>query len=363
MSGLKSFCSTSCTASVFMVLYLSFAGFNLYRLMFPLAMIDISTIPDDDFVHPLWEKAGNMHMRVYLSTRRQFSLGFLQSEYAGAESSEEGGEGSKLPSDVALLWDEDLSSPAFSKSFMLTTLDCDEKETCENDESFRYAASGLDEAEQLAVEQDDGGVLSVMSAAGQGIESTSFLLTAYQSISKQIHSLLAHLTLIAPLPVEEVKAKTGLLDRTMIKVPKTSPIWSTLGSNATLYVHVLVLRTDPQSEKWPPTNYDEASSAIQRASRGHSLLLGKVDMTKFDKPHHLTKPRRILFHDLVYLWKRYFKGTREFPPWEMAYWKPEDYARHEQLLEMKKVGATYPYWKPEGLCRPKWHDHGESLSK
>jgi hypothetical protein len=338
-----------------MVLYISMAGFNLYKLMYPLAMIDISPVPESDFVQPLWKKAGSMHMRVYLSTRSKFSMAFIRSEYAGAQSSGEGGEngvqtGSKLPSDVALLWDEDLSSPAFSKSFMLTTLDCDEKETCESDESFRYAASWLDEAEQLAVEQDEGGVLSVMSAAGQGIESTSFLLTAYQSVSKQTRSLLASVSLIPPLPKEAVKAKPGLLDldRTMIKVPKTSPIWSTLGSNATLYVHVLVLRTEPQSGlKWPPTSMDEAMSSVDRASRTNSLLLGKVDMTKFDKPHHLTKPRRILVHDLVYLWKRYFKGTREFPPWEMAYWKPEDYAKHEQLLEMKKNGATYPYWKPE----------------
>ena len=345
MAASKSICSVSCTASVIMALYISVAAFNLYQLMVPLAMIDLSTVPESDFVKPLWKKAGSMHMRVYLSTRSQFKLGYFEPEDPEAE----------LPADVALLWEEQLSSPSFSKSLLLTTLDncndqgAQENNSCAKDASFRYASSVLDESEQLAMERGEGGVLSVMNSAGQGIESTSILLTVYQSISKQIQTLLAHLSLIPPLPEEEIQV-TSNLGRTTVNLSKTSPIWSKLGSSdANLYVHVLVLRLDPQSGlQWPLANGEGSfANFIRRASRSHSLLLGRVDMTKFDTPHHISKPKRILFKDLVYLYKRYFKGTREFPPWEMAYWKPREYAQHETLLAMKQNGTNYPYWKPE----------------
>lgn len=342
MGGIKSFLSASCGASVLMALYISFASMNLYRLMFPLAMLDVSSFPADDFVGPLWKpQEGKMRMRVYLSTRRKFSLTDLRSEFS--ESSEDSSFGS---SDVALLWDEKLSSPAFSKYFLLTTTDCDTSDACE-DISYKFASTWLDQAELTASESEDG-LMAAITAAGQGIESTSVLLTIYQSAAAKILSLLISASILPEESGEkEIKGvEQGKLERSTVFLRKSSPIWSTLQSNSTLYVHVLVLR-NPDVGAWPPSNYEEAVNTIRSASRSHSLLLGEVGMVKHDSPDHITKPRRILYHDLVYLFRRYVLGDDEVPPWDMKYSKPEEFAKHEKVSELKARGAGYPYWKPE----------------
>jgi hypothetical protein len=111
---------------------------------------------------------------------------------------------------------------------------------------------------------------------------------------------------------------------------------------------VLLLRTESESSlEWPPSTLNKATSAIRKASTTNSLLMGKVNMVKYEPPHHIGKPRRILFYDLVYLWNKYVNHSREMPPWEMAISKPEEYTAYQQALELKKRGAGYPYWKPE----------------
>jgi len=178
-----------------------------------------------------------------------------------------------------------------------------------------------------------------MSAAGHGIESTSFLLTMYQSLSKNIRSL------VGKSPNED-KEDEAIFDRTTLSLDPTSPIWSSLQSNSTLYVHVLVLRSD-EGLQWPPTSFQEATSAIRRANQMHSLLVGAVNMIKYDLPHHISKPRRILYNDVVYLFKRYVMNQQVHPPWDMAHSKPEEYSQYQRALGSKKRGSGYPYWKPE----------------
>ena len=92
----------------------------------------------------------------------------------------------------------------------------------------------------------------------------------------------------------------------------------------------------------------DATNQLHHASRAHSVLLGQVNMVKFEEPHHIQKPKRILWHDLVWMFQRYLlQSTTTPPPWDFSYSKPEDYAIYESYLNMKKRGAGYPYWKPE----------------
>ena len=308
------FFSTSCFATVFMALYVSFACFNLYRLMFPLAMLDISTVPEDQFVRPLWPPADEkLHMRVYLSTQKQFTLAYLRDDETAPRAT--------------LLWDEPLTQASFSKSFLLKTcFDCD------GDASYQFATSWLDQAEQ-----ENDGVLGVMSAAGQGIESTSFLLSLYQSLSKAIRSLLEAVNVLDPIeqaaPVETKREE--------IFLEPHSPLWTNLRSNSTLFVHVMVLRDPPE---WPPSSYEQAAEMVQVASRTNALLLDQVGMVKYAPPDHIRKPGRILWHDILYV-LGLSSSTR--PPWDMEYAKPEYYANFQAAKRLKEKGAGYPYWKPE----------------
>jgi hypothetical protein len=75
--------SVSFGATVLMGLYVAFAMLNLYNLMFPLQMLDLSKFQyPRDFVHPLWTKdeSTSLHLRVYLSTQPRFSLNFLDAQ-------------------------------------------------------------------------------------------------------------------------------------------------------------------------------------------------------------------------------------------------------------------------------------------
>ena len=42
-----------------MGLYLALGAINLYRIMFPLAMIDLSEFSESDMVRPLWSKSSS----------------------------------------------------------------------------------------------------------------------------------------------------------------------------------------------------------------------------------------------------------------------------------------------------------------
>ena len=118
--------SVSCGASVLMALYCAMAAVNLYRLMFPLSVMDLSQYDyPKDFVHPLWKKDSpdEMYMRVYLSTKSRFTLDFLQADTYEETTETEETTTAQQGKPHVLLWDEKLDSPSFSKSFLLTQLD------------------------------------------------------------------------------------------------------------------------------------------------------------------------------------------------------------------------------------------------
>jgi hypothetical protein len=336
--------STSCGASVLMALYIGMASFNIYQLMFPLATVDLTSFPPSSYVNPLWSKASEIHLKLYLSSRKDFEASFVhEAEFAG----EDDDSNATLTDTVALLMSEKLDSPAFSKSFILTTCQ-DGDNSCQQDESYSAAVSLLDQAEHVAAESSEGGLFSAMAAAGNGIESTSFLLMFYNSMTSQLQSLLVLLSIVP----EDIKGETTDANahketRKIVYLPRNSQIWSSLSSNSTLYVHALLVRTD-QGFSWPPTTRNQVDQTLRRALNSHSLLLGDVNMVKYDRPHHIGKPGRVLFHDLVYLFEKYILGSSTAsPPWNMASSKPQDFANYETMMEMKRTGSAYPYWKPE----------------
>lgn len=306
--------------------------------MYPLSHVDLTTIPPEQMVNPLWETEEKLHMKLYLSAKEKFGRSFLESEFVNRPTS-----------DTVLLWKEDISGASLSKSFLLSTLDCFQSaDAClgTEDPSLKHAREWLDHTEKLLTDQS-AGILSTIQSAGNGIESTSILLSFYQALSQKVGALLSMMN-----PSEGSKSVTttngDVLDRLNVYLPASSPIWRNLMSNSSLYVHVIVTKqaysaADAQSP-------DDAAAVLGQASQTHSLLTGKVSLVKFDEPSHLAKPGRLLYKDVLYFFKRHVlrqvdASTR--PPWDMAYFSPEYHKAYQHTQEMKGRGEGYPYWKPE----------------
>jgi Cleft lip and palate transmembrane protein 1 (CLPTM1) len=353
--------SASFGATLFMAVYMSMAMLNLYKLMFPLAMVDLSHYQNpQDFVHPLWKASREpssveMHMRVYLSTSPSFSLQFLASEDFPSEKNDDNSpnatsSGYSTLSHV-MLWDQILDSASLSKSFLLTNFEDSSDDACITDPSYQFAINWINRTERMLLAAGrDGDILSQLSAAsGHGVESTSFLLSLYQALSRRIRLIVQYFTSELKTDDKNDTVISGLEGYTRIFIPQKAPIWSALQSNSTLFLHVLVIRTAPVNGilDWPPKSFEEAKQSIQKASNTYSLLMGKVNMIKYDLPNHIGHPRRILYHDVTYYWNRYVLGSREMPPWVMAIYKPEEFISYQKALEWKKKGMGYPYWKPE----------------
>lgn len=287
-------------------------------------------------------------MKIYLSTKKKFDMSFLSAEFPANDPTT-----NKPPrQETVLLWNEPVGSGSLSKSFLISNLDCVSNglEGCDErdcDASFRQAVDWLQQADEKLKMEMEAGVISTLSNAGQGIESTSILLTLYQKAFKAIGSL-PSLLFGSEGPTNDDAEPTGILERSSIYLPPISPVWKSLTSNSTVHLHVVVVRRK-NGELDSSQSSQEAAMALNQASRTNSLLLGQVDLLKYDSPDHLTRPGRILYHDIAYMVKRYILGdkSRMRPPWDMEYAKPEYFAAYEAAQRMKDAGAGYPYWKPE----------------
>jgi hypothetical protein len=332
--------------------------------MHPLSSIDLSQFEDNTMVHPLWEQGEQLYLRVYLSTLPGITSSFFHAGYPpdddvpsdgsitgnGNDEASNGVRSERIikdSGDTIMLWDEKVNSPAFSKSFILTIC---QNRTCEDGPSYVSAKARLDEGEHLALERGDGGVFSVISAAGHGVESTSILLTFYQSLYSRAKAILSSLSLIQES--DETWSEQTILERRVVTLSPQSTIWSSIvRNNSTLFLHVLVLRANAvQSKDWPPPNAEDLRNAVITASQSDALLVDQVDLVKFGVPSHLGKPSRILYHDLAYIWQRLVNPAaveHQRPPWDMQHSSPEQYRDYVQQRRMKLEGSGYPYWKPE----------------
>ncbi|VEU43721.1 unnamed protein product [Pseudo-nitzschia multistriata] len=279
---------------------------------------------------------------------------FVKSEFEPTAEEEE------IPKETILLWQQPLDKASLSKTFLISSLDCigeenDDGSACDKeggvnvDPSLKFAREWLDTQDRASME-DDGSIFStIQSAAGQGIESTSILLTIGQGISNKFNSLFQTLGLVEDKTNDDDTAsRKGVLERTNVHLPVSSPIWSHLMNNSPLYVHVLLVREQFYLDG-PDVTLKEASKALAQANTLHSLLVGKVSLVKYDTPSHLGRPDRILLWDLAFLFRKYILQDRELgrPPWEMETTKPEYFKAYQQIQQMKIEGRKYPYWKPE----------------
>ncbi|KAG7344529.1 Cleft lip and palate transmembrane protein 1 (CLPTM1)-domain containing protein [Nitzschia inconspicua] len=361
--------SSSCAASFLMVGYILMAFFNIYGLMFPLTFVKLEDYgPQDSWIHPLWETEAKMAMKVYLSTKQRFDKEFLRADLPERnnnnnhnlneeEDTTDPNQKSKPSNlDTVLLWQDTINRASMTKSFLLSTWDCikDGQDTCteeQSDASLTYARNWLNHQEHL-LKEDDGSILSTIQSAGQGIETTSVLLTFYNGIAKRLRLLLKAAGFGSNSDDDDdaddaiVAAHKGILNRTLVHLSPTSPLWSALQQNTTVYLHVAVMRQQYFVEQ--PETFNQAALALGQASRMNSLLFGQVDLVKYDEPNHLTKPARILYHDVTYLVRKYLlQQSVGRPPWDMQVAKPEYYQAYEAAQQMKLDGAGYPYWKPE----------------
>jgi hypothetical protein len=327
---------------------MSLAMFNLYGLMYPLSRVkDPNLLQPHNLIHPLFEPEAKLAMKVYLSTMSRFQQDFFRSELK-EEDGEETSQSSQPPQDTILLWKEPiLSSASLSKSFLLSSLDyIHDEESCAatEDPSLKYATDWLNHQDHLLAAENEGLLSTIQSAAGQGIESTSILLTLYSSTQQKLTKLLQTVGLVEK--EDETKSNQPITSRSNIYLPSNSPLWQSLQSNSTIYIHVTVVRERFYLEN--PETLNQAALTIGQASRSNSLLLGQVDLVKFDEPHHITKPGRILYKDLAYYFQKYILRQKNLvQPWDMAIMKPEYHEAHEIATQMKLSGSGYPYWKPE----------------
>jgi hypothetical protein len=300
--------------------------------MYPLTFLDISSTPNTNLVRSYWEEASDMKMKVFLSSIPKFRLDFMNVEHPEQEASKQASE------NTVLLWDQELTQASLSKSFLLTN------ENYPRDASYEYACNWLDQAEHHHSAEEEG-ILSALSAsAGEGIESTSVLLTIYNAISKQLLSLASVLGLTDTQDEEETKATP---ERVSLSLP--TAMWDTLQSNSTLYIHVVVEKINEATFR-NVSSFTDAQKALRNAAYSYAALFGFVNLVKYDVPHHVEPPKRVLYMDISYLFKRYVLRNVDdsvHPPWDMAHSKPNEHAVYQQALQMKKSGSGYPYWKPE----------------
>ena len=373
--------SLSTLATCLAVLYVVTAATNLSRLMYPLQGVDLSAYAPSQLIKPLWSATaggsadnGNGRpqstgMKVYLSTRPRFALDFLKADAnANAAPADDA-------TDTVLLWEEaDATVSSLARSFILSGEcnanddgdDSTEENTCasssSSSSSFDFATKWLDDAEEKhALESGDAGVITAMHHAGEGIESTSLILSLYHAVSGGMDKVMSMIrggsdddTNTAADDSKKKTKSSGPNDtaRTIVPISPRSPIWTSILSNSTVHVHVVLTRhaEDDAAAAVPPTDLQEAAKRLRQSFQTNNAILGHVSMVKYDAPNHIGKPRRVLYHDVSYLFRRYILrsvGDGEPKPWDIAESQPEEYQVYEDAQQMKEDGIGYPFWKPE----------------
>lgn len=414
-SLLQNVFSLSSISSFAALFYVYFAFTNLLNLMYPLRNVperELRNAPRERAVHPLWDEGGGgggggaLGLRVYLSSEPDFSLDFLSrdddfgaEDGDGTEGASEGGGG---PAQIRggksfLLWSEDDALEATkdfsSRSFVLVASDdpsaspdaCDASEndsdrTCSSEQqeaakSLAFAHKWLEDSIQheAQLESDGGGLMAAMNSAGGGIESTSVLLTVYTSLHRNLKHLVESAirtlsgggsdgTTEEPPKQQQTEQEAAEEPKTTVRISPHNPLWRSLMSNGTAYVHVLVVRQLPSLDQQQPRSHLISSSAdsrsaarhLQRLHSQHSVLFGKVAMVKRELPLHVPSPKRLLYRDVLYVLKKYIlcpfadDGTcSSVPPWDVSHHQARAQEEYALARRHKAEGTTYPYFKPE----------------
>lgn len=338
-----------------------------------------------------------MGLKVYLSTSDQVTSDFIIDEFRqkyksrqkDKEKEEEKENDFDLPPlpdkrnlnhDSILLWEESaIGTPSLSKTFLLmkeSTPSSSSSSTSssnnghysnESSPSFIYATQWLDDQDRKEeAMQGHTGISAILSSAGDGIESTSVLLSLWKGIGKSWTRIFGKVSkknkgvsndqsLLEQQQQQQQGGKDpsrGKRDREVITIPSTCSIWKHLMNNSTVNVRVLITR-----EGRKDVDYKTTLNHLLLDEKRHDLLVGGVDLVKYDLPHHIHKAKRYLYKDLVYIVQRYILGIGkatgtgsqqdEQRPWDMSLVKPKEYELYQMAMDMKKRGVGYPYWKPE----------------
>jgi len=429
--------SLSTLSSFAALFYVYFAFSNLLNLMYPLRNMtreNLITMPRENMVYPFWstEKKidgtssnnGELGMRVYLSTKKEFSLDYF------TINDKFGGEKDKTTDDYSmlsirhgnsfLLWSEDNAIEATkkfpSRSFVLVaennpsssvcnTNDNSDDQSCNNNndnqsshqKSIDFATKWLEDSIQheKQLRSDGGGIMAAMSAgSGGGIESTSILLTVYTSLHRKLMHLLDFVTQSSSTRSSGVGEKSketldqssqqasGEEPRTIINISTENPIWKSIMSNGTAYVHVLLIRQTPLSADDNVDDDDDnrfssspdsqvAMSRLQQLHSNHHVLFGNVAMMKRELPTHVPSPKRLLYRDILYILIKYgmchlpsydaSSCSSMIPPWNVMHHQKQAAQEYHTARTHKKEGVKYPYWKPEVMIHLIQDDVGYPL--
>lgn len=322
--------------------------------MYPLHGIDTSSMSLSELVQPYWNDLNGMGMKIYLSTLPQFHMDFLFDEFdekTGGMIHES--ESKRTNHDTVLLWEESsisTSTLSLKKSFILTH---GQKQNNQNSTSFEQAVNWLQDAEEKeAALNGQSGVKAVLSSAtaGDSIQSTSVLLTLYQKAEDFLSKAWKYIS--EGGSSEAIKSDEGHelsyeeFPRVIVPIVKNSSIWKMVLNNSTAYVHVVLTRN---SKLKHDSSFDITSKSFKRLAQSHNILFGNVNLVKHDLPSHISKPKRFLYRDILYIIRRLLRITKEdeVEPWNMSITKATDHQLYEKSLKMKEEKRGYPYWKPE----------------
>lgn len=361
-------------------------------------------------VYPFWNWEANaasanagvaeqaeLGLRVYLSTQEHFTVDYFQSNDSFDKKNEEdganevdGGLKTINGGNSFLLWSEDNALEAtksfHSRSFVIVASDdlsspCD-ADTCSNEHSqtsIEFANQWLKDSIQheKQLQSDGGGLISAMNSAGGGIESTSVLLALYSSAQRNVKHLLEYFISGEKESAQKENTETEEEPKSTIYISPSHPIWKSLMSNGTAFVHVLLVRQTPSSPSSTQhllsssANAYAAAQHLQQMHAQHNVLFGRVGMVKRELPLHVPSPKRLLYRDMLFVAQKYgvcpscrlgnmnsgFCGaccisnngecSTMVPPWDVAYHQPRAKAEYNLARQHKKDGVKYPYWKPE----------------
>ena len=380
--------------------------------MYPLRAIpqeELNNISEDRKVFPFWnwDKSSNgrnteLGLRVYLSSKKDFALDYFSEndEFGTAIASEEEDTHEKFEKVIRdgtsfLLWSEDNALDATkkfpSRSFVIVASDdpaassescaANNDQNCSSSEEQQHSKRSLEYAHQWLkdsiqhekqLQSDGGGLMAAMNSAGGGIESTSVLLTLYTSINRSIKDLIGSVSGLITRAlsgdgdssnIDKQSSTQSTKDdeeepKSIIHISPQNPLWKSLMSNGTAYVHVLLVR---QTGPLPLSSSPDPRAAgmhLQQLHSQHNVLFGRVGMMKQELPLHVPSPKRLLYRDLLFVINRYgicplFGSSSNdscssmVPPWNIIHHQPQEHKEYKLAQQHKKEGVSYPYWKPE----------------
>lgn len=323
-----------------------------------------------------------MGLKVYLSTSNQVTADFIIDEFRQKYKDKNDDPSAteilknellELPDkktikhDSILLWEEPaIVASSLTKSFLLVK---GEESSSESSPSFLYATKWLDDQDRKEeATRGHTGISAILSSAGDGIESTSVLLSLWKGFGITLTKVLNTFTKTGTgigigIGKTTTSMNQSLLDpqtnkhpldggtrrhQQVITIPASCSIWKHLMNNSTVNVRVLITR-----EGRKDVDYKTTLNHLLLDEKRHDLLVGGVDLVKYDLPHHIHKAKRYLYRDLLYIVQRYILRTKtenvqnDQRPWDMSVVKPKEYELYQKAMDMKKRGIGYPYWKPE----------------